>query len=144
LAKPFSVFLSNRRCLNDTLGHEFTNKKFRFGILVEGTKGRIVSLAHSRRFLRKEGVLATKLKNLTHGDEITDSVSELLKNASTERVVPIDGNGKIKFASPITQTTGFAIPFGAASSAPRLEKSGTRRAKSDQAGTDLPSRQERG
>jgi hypothetical protein len=70
LAEAFSVFFSNRRCLNDTLGHEFTNKKFGFGIFVEGTKGRIVSLAHSRRFLGKESVLATKLKNLAHARKL--------------------------------------------------------------------------
>jgi len=72
LAKVLSVFFSDGGCQDYALGHEFTNKKFRFGIFVEATKGRVVSLAHSRRFLGKEGVLATKLKNLAHVDEITD------------------------------------------------------------------------
>jgi hypothetical protein len=80
LAKVLSVFFSDGGCQDYALGHEFTNKQFRFGILVEATKGRIVSLAHSDRFLGEEGVLATKLKDLVHGDKLPIRIrSELPK-----------------------------------------------------------------
>ena len=80
MAKVLSVFFSDGGCLDYALGHEFTNKQFRFGVLVEATKGRIVSLAHSDRCLGEEGVLATKLKDLAHGDELPIRIrSELPK-----------------------------------------------------------------
>jgi hypothetical protein len=69
-----AVFFSDGGCLDYTLRHEFANKQFRFGILVEITKGRIVSVAHSGRVLGKESILATKLKNLVHGDELPSPI----------------------------------------------------------------------